>query len=320
VEKPCDARVTFVFKRACNLMTADGHVIALVLPVVGDGPLNIVVDGSPGVFSVLEPGMSVWLDQGRPSSLSERCSLAPCGRLISGKIAQKQTKNGHEALCYRVLRVADLQIDLKKAVIWDARPNWKELRALQNKIKDRLLLLQSFALRTATEGSLLPLVSRRQGGDEPYLAGVKSLGSTSAIVFTAAREALGFLQTGWEQDESQLQTGAAQLAGLGGGLTPAGDDFLTGAMVWGWLAHPNPGFLGRLLFEAAAPRTTVLSAAILAAAARGECSAAWHALLASLSQGTNAEVDRAVRDVLSHGATSGADAMAGFLWAGLCCT
>jgi len=48
-------------------MTADGHVIALVLPVVGDGPLNIVVDGSPGVFSVLEPGMSVWLDQGRPT-------------------------------------------------------------------------------------------------------------------------------------------------------------------------------------------------------------------------------------------------------------
>jgi len=35
-----------------------------------------------------------------------RCSLAPCGRLISGKIAQKQTKNGHEALCYRVLRQA----------------------------------------------------------------------------------------------------------------------------------------------------------------------------------------------------------------------
>jgi len=28
------------------------------------------------------------------SSLSERCSLAPCGRLISGKIAQNLTKTG----------------------------------------------------------------------------------------------------------------------------------------------------------------------------------------------------------------------------------
>jgi len=35
------------------------------------------------------------------SSLSERCSLAPCGRLVSGKITQEETKDGHEALCYR---------------------------------------------------------------------------------------------------------------------------------------------------------------------------------------------------------------------------
>ena len=282
VERPCDARVASVFQRACNLMTAEGHVIGLVLPEVGNGPLNIVVDGSPSIFSALEPGMSVWLDKGR-------------------------------------LGVADLQIDLKKAVIWDAQPNWKEFRALQNKIKDRLPLLQSFALRHATEGSFLPLVSQQQVGDEPYLAGVKSLGSPSSIVFAAAYEAMRFMQAGWEQDESLLQTGAAQLAGLGGGLTPAGDDFLTGVMIWGWLAHPNPGLLGRLLFEAAAPRTTMLSAALLEAAARGECSADWHSLLTALSLGKDTEVDGAVRAVLSHGATSGADTLAGFLWAGLCC-
>jgi hypothetical protein len=40
------------------------------------------------------------------SSLSERRSLAPRGRLVSGKIAQKQAKNGHKALCYGVLRQA----------------------------------------------------------------------------------------------------------------------------------------------------------------------------------------------------------------------
>ena len=281
-EKPCDARIISVFEHACNLMTADGHMIGLVLPVVGNGPLNIVVDGNPSVFSDLEPGMSVWLDEGR-------------------------------------LRVADLQIDLKKAVTWDARPNWTELRALQGKARDRLPLLQSFALQHATEGSFLILVSQHQVGDESYLAGVKPLGSLSSIVFAAAYEAMRFLQAGWEQDEALLQTGAAQLAGLGGGLTPAGDDFLAGAMVWGWLAHPDPGFLGRLLFQAAAPHTTVLSAALLGAAAQGECTAPWHALLASLSQGEDTEVDKAVRGVLSHGATSGADALAGFLWAGLCC-
>ncbi|MCG2768972.1 MAG: DUF2877 domain-containing protein [Anaerolineae bacterium] len=278
-----DAQVLAVFDHACNLRTSDGRVIALVLPEVGDGPLNIVVDGSPGVFSALEPGMSVWLEQRR-------------------------------------LRIGELEIDLERAMVWDPCPDWVRLRASRDTIRDRLSLLQAAAFWCAAEGSFLALVSGQKAGGGAYLAGVKSLDSTSRVVFASAQEAMGLLQAGWKADAFLLQTGAAQLAGLGGGLTPAGDDFLTGAMIWGWLAHPNPGFLGRLLFEAAAPRTTVLSAALLGAAARGECSAAWHALLASLSQGQDAEVDRAVRDVLSHGATSGADALAGFLWAGLCCT
>jgi hypothetical protein len=102
-------------------------------------------------------------------------------------------------------------------------------------------------------------------------------------------------------------------------LTPAGDDFLAGAMLWGWLAHPTPDFLCRLVIEAAVPRITTLSAAFLRAAARGECSAAWHALLAALSRGSDEEVARAARDVLALGATSGADTLAGFLWAGMRC-
>ena len=114
-----------------------------------------------------------------------------------------------------------------------------------------------------------------------------------------------------------LETGAAQLAGLGGGLTPAGDDFLTGVMLWAWLAHPSPRSQCRLLVKAAAPRTTTLSAAFLQAAARGECGVAWHVLLAALSEGGDAELATAVQDVLSHGATSGADALAGFLWTGM---
>jgi NitT/TauT family transport system substrate-binding protein len=46
------------------------------------------------------------------SRLSERRSLAPRGRLVSGKIAQKLAKNGHEALYYRVLQQA------ARAIAW----------------------------------------------------------------------------------------------------------------------------------------------------------------------------------------------------------
>ena len=130
----------------------------------------------------------------------------------------------------------------------------------------------------------------------------------------AARRALPLLRAGWAGDLSLLREGAAQLAGLGAGLTPAGDDFLCGLMLWAWLAHPDPEALCRVVVEAAAPRTTTLSAALLRAAGRGECSAAWHRLLAALATGDEGRILAATQRVLAHGATSGAAALAGFLW------
>jgi hypothetical protein len=274
------ARVLAVFEHVCDLITSDGQVLALVLPQVGDGPLNIVVESTPGGFAALEPGMPAWLEEGR-------------------------------------LQVGDLEVALETAVVWEPRPNWEKLRARQDVCTDRLPLVKAFSLRHAPEGSFLILVSGRPGrATDPAL--VEPPNSTSAVSFAAAQEAAEALGAGWKRDAALLQAGAAQLAGLGGGLTPAGDDFLTGVMLWAWLAHPSPRSLCRLLVEAAAPRTTTLSAALLRAAARGECSVAWHTLLATLSEGSDAEVAGAVREVLSHGATSGADALAGFLWAGLC--
>ena len=57
------------------------------------------------------------------------------------------------------------------------------------------------------------------------------------------------------------------LAGLGDGLTPAGDDWLVGMMLWAWLAHAAPRRFCQVLSDAAVPRTTTLSAAFLQAAA-----------------------------------------------------
>jgi hypothetical protein len=99
-------------------------------------------------------------------------------------------------------------------------------------------------------------------------------------------------------------------------LTPGGDDFLCGAMLWAWLAHSRPGSLCHAIARSAAPRTTTLSAAFLWAAARGECSAAWHRLLEALAEGNGVGIAQAGQGVLARGATSGADTLAGFLWAG----
>jgi hypothetical protein len=111
-----------------------------------------------------------------------------------------------------------------------------------------------------------------------------------------------------------MQSTAAQLAGLGVGLTPAGDDFLTGVMIWAWVAHADPEWVCRFLVEASASRTTALSAAFLRAAARGECAEAWHVLLAALRDGDQRRSEAALGDVIAHGHTSGADAVAGLFW------
>jgi hypothetical protein len=260
------ARVLAVFERACDLTTHDGDVVALVVPQVGDGPLNIVVNGTGRPFAGVGTSAPVMLEGER-------------------------------------LRIGGLGIDLGSAAEWEPRPNWDALRARRAAIASHIPLLRAVCLCHAPAGSFLALMGAPLPGD-----------ATAEVILSTAKEAIGSLQKGWEGDLERLRAGAAGLAGLGSGLTPAGDDFLTGAMLWAWLAHPTPDSLCRGLIEAAVPRTTILSAAFLRAAARGECSARWHTLLAALSGGAEHEIPAAAQGVMAHGATSGADGLAGFLY------
>jgi hypothetical protein len=286
-ERSFAAQVLAVFDHACDLVTRGGDVMALATPHVGNGPFNIVIDGPAGVFAGIERGEPVTLEG-------------------------------------RGLRIGSLGVDLGQAAIWEPRPDWHALRSQHVAIASRLPMLRDICLRHAPDGSLLALLQEvpppkpkppsRPGKpdevrDRPWF-GILS-------VLPAANEAAQALRSGWVGDRAQLRRGGAGLAGLGGGLTPAGDDFLAGAMLWAWLAHPTPDRLCHTLVEVAAPRTTILSAAFLKAAARGECSASWHALFKWLSEGREAQIAAAVQEVLSHGATSGADGLAGFLYLGL---
>ncbi len=294
-----DVRVLAVFDRACDLVTPDGGIVALVLPEIGDGPLNVVVDGAVGIFDGIERDTPVTVEGTR-------------------------------------LEIGGLRIDLGQAAVWEPRPDWEALRNRYAAISSHLPFLRALcsennsvaadsiprteerAMESATTfsffkvnavhgyclqietGSLLPLLR-----DSPRPANA---------VLSTAKTAAETLCKGWAGNVEQLREGAARLAGLGGGLTPAGDDFLTGVMLWSWLAHPDPSYFCQALADAAIPRTTTLSAAFLQAAARGECSAPWHALLAALDRGIDVEIAAAAQNVLARGATSGADSLAGFLY------
>jgi hypothetical protein len=202
------------------------------------------------------------------------------------------------------LRLGALELVLDGACTWEPRPDWLALRAAGPVAQGRLRQVRLAAMRQAPEGSLLALFG---GGSAPRTAAQRH-------VLDEACAAAGALADGWAGEEHALGHGARRLAGLGGGLTPAGDDFLVGLMLYAWLAHPEPAAFCQGVVAAAMPRTTAVSAAFLRAAARGGCSAAWHGLLAALAGDGPGSLDDAVCGILAHGHTSGADMLAGFLW------
>lgn len=194
-------------------------------------------------------------------------------------------------------------IDLSAADVWEPCPDWGDLREQRAVIEASLEPLAVLCLEHDPDNALLSLL----GAPFPDRGRV-------ALLVDRFLHAAGQLEAGWKDDEGALAEGGAALAGLGDGLTPAGDDFLVGFMLWAWLAHPRPQVFCPALCEAAAPRTTTLSAAFLRAAASGQCSAAWHRLLAALAQGRAAGIAGAAQEVLAHGASSGQDALIGFLY------
>ena len=199
-----------------------------------------------------------------------------------------------------------LEIDVREATVWEPRPDWSTLRhhraTLSSSLASLAPLLQAYTFSSVFSALL--------GGD----GSTHSLGRAT---LSRARAAAADLRDGWNGSLRSLLRGGEGLAGLGCGLTPAGDDFLVGLMLWAWLAHPAPRPFCRALSEIAARRTTLLSTAFLRAAALGLCSASWHCLFDEPWKRPGVDILSALQAVVDCGATSGADALCGFLYLAL---
>jgi len=169
--------------------------------------------------------------------------------------------------------------------VWDPRPAWEALVPQA----EGLAVLRHVAEDAArARGDLAPLGACLLGGSLPFGMEAK---------FPIPIKAL------------------AKLAGWGPGLTPSGDDFLAGVMLGLWLRRGADAAADcAQIYAAAAPRTTRLSRAFLRAACDGLTDERWHILLRALTLDDTAGLERAVRAVLSFGATSGLDMVSGFLW------
>jgi hypothetical protein len=282
LERSTTGRVLHVFDSAAYLTNQAGDVLAVVSEEVGPGPLSVVLAGvRPSVFEALQPGEPARFTTG--SILSNRLTIRLDGRR------------------------------------WEARPSWDSLRAGRELLRACLPEMQEILVACAPPGSLASLL-----GPPPSRRSMTSTirfvdeAATRSDVFLAALGAA--LRHGPGPIPSvlgDLRRAAGDLAGLGGGFTPAGDDFLVGAIyaLFSWMPSPIAQLVSAEIAAAAAPRTTSVSAAYLRAAAAGAAGLRWHRLVDSVIRCNNLERRLAVRLLSQVGHTSGADALAGFLLA-----
>ena len=264
-------RRTLILKfKPCPATDKDGNaVLALVLPEIGDGPLNIVLD------------------------------------------EQADTLNGFrssQSACFRrgELHVGKTCILLDRASIWEPRPDWSKFRSKPEGVTRALESALSRVQCEASSTSILEVIG-------PSVCLDATRPTLHEFLWTA-RRGMDALEVGLKGEPGALHAGVSQLAGLGPGLTPAGDDFLCGLMLCLWLRHPDPLVVCRSILQVAVPRTTLLSGAMLQRAAAGECNADWHHLLHSVTSGDRKRSGVAAGRILAHGNTSGSDSVAGFFW------
>ncbi len=193
---------------------------------------------------------------------------------------------------------------------WPARPRWESIQS-QSVLKTGLPLLRRAVTRFAPPGSLAALLNPAPVEETRFVAEIRRQSGPflSALVRYAR-------QPGPQEDGAvdDLRSTAAGLSGLGSGFTPAGDDFLLGAIysVWAWAPEASARNLADMIADAAVPRTTTVSGAYLRAGAVGAAGAGWHRLITAWAAGDQAAMSACVNGLCRIGHTSGADALAGF--------
>ncbi len=189
------------------------------------------------------------------------------------------------------LFVSDCKIDISKAEVWQSKLNWESLRKNQVEWKKAIPHIEAVAQ------------SRRQVN-----AGIET--AVSSHLHQIEHQLIESIAV---QNAADFKTAVSKMAGLGSGLTPAGDDFLVGVLygLFATCAVKEAQSWVEIVVETAVPRTTTLSAAWLQAAARGEAVAAWHEFGKQLIVNCN-QWETAVERILAIGHSSGADALAGF--------
>jgi uncharacterized protein DUF2877 len=203
------------------------------------------------------------------------------------------------------LQIGDLIVYIANAKIWNPRPAWASLHVQRDKIFDQLGTIS--IPKCQVLGLDMPLGKHSGLLDQRDLPITHYQFSNSLV----SNLSLALVNA----DISSALKITSRLAGLGAGLTPAGDDFIMGALYAAWIIHPPEvaSILAQEVANTAAPLTTSLSAAWLKSAGRGEAGILWHQFFNALLSADPVLIHNATEKILAVGETSGADALAGFI-------
>jgi hypothetical protein len=278
-----------VFGRVLNL-TADGHLVTIAGTSIGALPNGIAVELEAGWrFDVrhLQPGMG-----------------------IEGDGAVLQVVGN------------DLQIALSRAMIVPARKQLTVPLLARAERLNRLKQAQILALRTPSDAGLAPLWRQRYG------AGLTAGEDPSSALCAVARPPIAALVRGLVAgDVAAITAASSQLSGLGCGLTPSGDDLLTGIAGSMALLGAALGVEAELtlllsgVVAGAQDRTNEIAWTYLDLAAQGEISSRLLSYISALSTGLPTDLEEATVSLFSVGATSGAELALGAAtgaWVMLC--
>jgi hypothetical protein len=213
-----------------------------------------------------------------------------------------------------ILMLSDsLDVGLAKAHLWDPK-SYPAIAVDTDGFRGALAALFETAATHSPEASLARLLPYLQEDDLPDpLQKVPHFPRSHALMG-------GLAESLARRNRRGLKVVTSSMAGLGPGLTPAGDDFLAGvllalALTQGLRDDPELGEIAGMLVETATPRTGEISAAYLKVAYAGEASERWHRLLGALAGDHPGSPEESARSVMQTGETSGADMLAGFLTA-----
>lgn len=204
-----------------------------------------------------------------------------------------------------MVSVGILTFNANKALDWESKIDWDQLQDKKPQLIKSMDLIEELIKGYAPPASFAEIVlaiPKKYPVEDP--------------IFNQAVGAILELNNGFEDNNIMaMRNGAKSLAGLGIGLTPAGDDYIIGSMLalFAWENEAKAKEISSILADESIHLTNSISSAWLKAAKNGEAGQSWHDLVSAIANDQGQLLAEAVMRILPTGHTSGADALGAFV-------